>query len=45
VKSLVLVNCTSEFKHHRTLLKAEYFGKEFAEARLRRSHDLETRSS
>jgi len=29
-----------EFKHHRKLLRAEYFGKEFAEARLLRSRDL-----
>jgi hypothetical protein len=40
VKSLVLVNCTPEFKNHRKLLRADYFGKEFAEARLLRSRDL-----
>jgi hypothetical protein len=27
VKSLVLVNCTPEFKHHRTLLRAEVSAK------------------
>jgi len=35
-----MVNCTPDFKHHRKLLRAEYFGKEFAEARLLRSRDL-----